>query len=63
MLNIPLNKFKHIRYDNFNEKNYFEFIFRKHVNDFEESQRVEKIEDAIDHSGWNVFGNVGIQIK
>jgi hypothetical protein len=48
---------------NFNEKNYFEFIFRKNVNDFEESQRIEKIKDAVEHSEWNIFGNVGIQIK
>ena len=49
--------------NNFNEGNYFDFILCKHVNDYEESQCVKKIEDAVKHSEWNVFGNVGIQIK
>jgi hypothetical protein len=40
-------------------------IFMRKISliSYEKSQRVEKIEDAIDHSGWNVSWNVGIQIK
>ena len=49
--------------NNFNEGYDFDLILCKYVNDYEESQRVKKIEDAVKHSQWNVFGNVGIQIK